>query len=99
MEIHNISLKNSVANNFMAEIRDIKVQNDRLRFRKNLSRLGEILAYEMSKSLDFSEKNIMGLTAPRRETFSVMTLIWLAIKTVRLLDMINKIGQSSIMDR
>ena len=58
MEIHNISLKNSVANNFMAEIRDIKVQNDRLRFRKNLSRLGEILAYEMSKSLDFSEKNI-----------------------------------------
>lgn len=42
----------------MAEVRDIKVQNDRLRFRKNLSRLGEILAYEMSKSLDFSEKNI-----------------------------------------
>lgn len=58
MEIHNISLENSVANNFMAEIRDIKVQNDRLRFRKNLSRLGEILAYEMSKSLDFREKNI-----------------------------------------
>lgn len=58
MKIHNISLENSVANNFMAEVRDIKVQNDRLRFRKNLSRLGEILAYEMSKSLDFSEKNI-----------------------------------------
>ena len=58
MEIHNISLENSVANNFMAEIRDIEVQNDRLRFRKNLSRLGEILAYEMSKSLDFNEKNI-----------------------------------------
>lgn len=58
MKIHNISLENSVANNFMAEVRDIKVQNDRLRFRKNLSRLGEILAYEMSKSLDFSEKKI-----------------------------------------
>jgi len=42
----------------MAEIRDIEVQNDRLRFRKNLSRLGEILAYEMSKSLDFNEKKI-----------------------------------------
>ena len=42
----------------MAEIRDIEVQNDRLRFRKNLSRLGEILAYEMSKSLDFIEKSI-----------------------------------------
>ena len=58
MEIHNISLENSVANNFMAEIRDIEVQKDRLRFRKNLSRLGEILAYEMSKSLDFKEKKI-----------------------------------------
>jgi uracil phosphoribosyltransferase len=42
----------------MAEIRDIEVQNDRLRFRKNLSRLGEILSYEMSKSLDFIEKSI-----------------------------------------
>ena len=42
----------------MAEIRDIKVQNDRLRFRKNLSRLGEVLAYEMSKSLTFYEKTI-----------------------------------------
>ena len=42
----------------MAEIRDIEVQKDRLRFRKNLSRLGEILAYEMSKSLDFKEKKI-----------------------------------------
>jgi len=42
----------------MAEIRDIEVQKDRLRFRKNLSRLGEILAYEMSKSLDYSKKTI-----------------------------------------
>lgn len=42
----------------MAEIRDTEVQKDRLRFRKNLSRLGEILAYEMSKSLDFDNKNI-----------------------------------------
>lgn len=47
-----------MASNFLAEIRDVKVQSDRLRFRKNLSRLGEILAYEMSKSLGFSKKNI-----------------------------------------
>jgi uracil phosphoribosyltransferase len=58
LEIHNISRENSVANNFMAEIRDTEVQKDRLRFRKNLSRLGEILAYEMSKSLDFDSKSI-----------------------------------------
>ena len=37
----------------MAEMRDIRIQNDRLRFRKNLERLGEILAYEISKSLDY----------------------------------------------
>jgi uracil phosphoribosyltransferase len=43
----------SVANQFMAEMRDIRIQNDRLRFRKNLERLGEILAYEISKSLDY----------------------------------------------
>ena len=42
----------------MAEIRDVEVQNDRSRFRKNLSRLGEVLSYEMSKSLDFKEKSI-----------------------------------------
>ena len=58
MKIHNLSETNSVANNFLAEIRDVEVQNDRLRFRKNLSRLGEVLAYEMSKQLDFKEKKI-----------------------------------------
>ncbi len=42
----------------MAEIRDVEVQKDRLRFRRNLSRLGEILAYEMSKELDFDEKTV-----------------------------------------
>jgi len=67
LEIHNISLENSIANNFMAEIRDIEVQNDRLRFRKNLSRLGEILAYEMSKSLDFREKSINTPLVPMKQ--------------------------------
>ncbi len=58
MDIYNLTQENSVANNFMAEIRDVKVQQDRLRFRKNLARLGEILAYEMSKALDFSETTV-----------------------------------------
>jgi uracil phosphoribosyltransferase len=58
LRIHNLSETNSVANTFLAEIRDVNVQNDRLRFRKNLSRLGEVLAYEMSKYLDFEERKI-----------------------------------------
>lgn len=58
MKTHNISQNNSVANNFLAEIRDVDIQTDRLRFRRNLSRLGEILAYEMSKSFDYIKKEI-----------------------------------------
>lgn len=48
----------SIANQFMAEMRDVRIQNDRMRFRKNLERLGEILAYEISKSLDFKAQEI-----------------------------------------
>jgi uracil phosphoribosyltransferase len=55
LNIHNISLNNSIANQFLAEVRDINLQKDRLRFRKNLYRLGEILAYEFSKSLNYNE--------------------------------------------
>lgn len=44
---------NSIGNQFIAELRDVTVQADRLRFRKNLERLGEILAYEISKSFPY----------------------------------------------
>jgi uracil phosphoribosyltransferase len=43
----------SVGNQFIAELRDVSIQKDRLRFRKNLERLGEILAYEISKSFPY----------------------------------------------
>ena len=49
---------NSVGNQFIAELRDVTIQGDRLRFRKNLERVGEILAYEISKSLPFRIKDI-----------------------------------------
>jgi uracil phosphoribosyltransferase len=48
----------SVAHHFLAEIRDVQVQHDRLRFRRNMERLGELLAYELSKSLDYTAKAI-----------------------------------------
>ena len=66
MKIHNISLNNSIASQFLAEVRDVKVQGDRLRFRKNLYRLGEILAYEFSKSLSYNEKTITTPLAPSK---------------------------------
>ncbi|MDQ3394402.1 MAG: uracil phosphoribosyltransferase [Bacteroidota bacterium] len=49
---------NSVAHHFLSEIRDVNVQSDSMRFRKNLERLGEIMAYEVSKKLDYENKEI-----------------------------------------
>lgn len=51
--VNNLSLQHSVFTEFMAEIRDSGVQVDRLRFRRNLERVGEILAYEISKTLKY----------------------------------------------
>ncbi len=45
--------ENSILNNFVAEIRDEQIQKDPLRFRRNLERMGEIMAYEISKTLDY----------------------------------------------
>lgn len=56
MHIHYISDQNSVLNHFLAQIRDVSIQKDSLRFRKNIERIGEIMAYELSKTLDY--KNI-----------------------------------------
>ncbi|MGW8121564.1 uracil phosphoribosyltransferase [Roseivirga echinicomitans] len=48
-----LNTSNSIANNYLAELRNIEVQNDRLRFRTNLQRLGTLMAYEISKGLNF----------------------------------------------
>ena len=48
----------SIANQFLSELRDASIQSDRLRFRKNMERLGEIMAYEISKSFAFSPSTI-----------------------------------------
>ena len=49
--IFNLSEQNSIANRFLSELRSVSVQKDRMRFRRNLERLGEVIAYEISKSL------------------------------------------------
>ena len=50
--------QNSIANNFLAELRNIDIQRDSQRFRKNLERLGEVFAYEISKKLPYQQKDI-----------------------------------------
>lgn len=56
MHIHNLSSQNSVLNTFISEIRDITIQKDQMRFRRNIERIGEVLGYEMSKQLDYKAK-------------------------------------------
>ncbi len=58
MKIINFSESNSILNQYVSEIRNVEVQNDRLRFRRNLERIGEIMAYEMSKTFTYSVKDI-----------------------------------------
>ncbi len=56
--VTNLSEKNSLANRFVAELRDVDIQQDRLRFRRNLERLGEILAYEISQTMRYEPLDI-----------------------------------------
>ena len=56
--IVNLSEQHSLLSNWIAEIRNVDVQKDRMRFRRNLERIGEIAAYEISKVLPFAEAEI-----------------------------------------
>lgn len=58
MIIHNLQEKNSILNKFILEIRDVKIQKDSLRFRRNIERIGEISAYELSKHFSYSSVSV-----------------------------------------
>ncbi|WP_053989937.1 uracil phosphoribosyltransferase [Mangrovimonas sp. TPBH4] len=58
MQIHDFSKENSILNSFIAEMRNVNVQKDPMRFRRNIERTGEILGYELSKVLDYETKAI-----------------------------------------
>ena len=54
----NLGEKNSIFNQFLSEIRDQEIQKDSMRFRRNMERLGEIFAYELSKKLEYIDKDV-----------------------------------------
>ena len=58
MRIVNLGDTNSILNKFVAELRDVDIQKDSLRFRRNVERIGEIRAYEISKEFHYSTKDI-----------------------------------------
>ena len=59
MKVINLGERNSILNKFVAQMRDKDVQKDSMRFRRNLERLGEIFAYEISKLMDNSPKDVV----------------------------------------
>lgn len=69
MEVFVLNQQNSVANHFLAELRDVKIQQDRLRFRTNMTRLGEIMAYEISKMMAYRS---VSLQTPLKETVATL---------------------------
>ena len=58
MKVINLGENNTILNTFVSQIRDREIQKDSMRFRRNLERLGEIFAYEISKTLEYSEKPV-----------------------------------------
>ncbi|MEM9821136.1 MAG: uracil phosphoribosyltransferase [Bacteroidota bacterium] len=55
---YNFSDHNSIVNRFVAELRDVQIQKDRMRFRRNLERIAEVIAYEISKQLDYELQEV-----------------------------------------
>lgn len=58
MKVIHFSEQNSILNQYVAELRDVHIQTDRMRFRRNIERIGELMAYEMSKELTYSVKPV-----------------------------------------
>ena len=71
MEIINLGEKNSIFNQFISEIRNVEIQNDSMRFRRNMERIGEIFSYEISKKMNYTNTKI---TTPLGESWENVIL-------------------------
>lgn len=59
VEIKNLELQDSLFNQILSEIRDAEIQRERMRFRRNLERIGEIMAYEISKTMEYETQEVV----------------------------------------
>lgn len=59
IQIHELGKTDSIFNQFIAELRDAAIQQDRLRFRHNLERIGGIMAYEISKTMEYETEEVV----------------------------------------
>ncbi len=58
MRVKYLGTQNSIFNHFIREIRDVNTQKDAMRFRRNIERIGEVFAYEISKEMDYKEIDV-----------------------------------------
>lgn len=77
--LHILNKQHSVINDFLAQLRDTGIHNDRMRFRTNLARIGQLMAYEISKEMHYTQKRIQ---TPLAETDIYMIDEELVIATI-----------------
>ena len=68
MKVVNFSQSNTVLNQYIAEIRDVNIQGDSLRFRRNIERIGEIMAYEISRDFPYKQIDVQTPLAMAHES-------------------------------
>ena len=71
MKTINLGEKNTIFNHFIAQIRDVDIQSDSMRFRRNIERIGEVFAYEISKEMKYKNKDITTPLGISKETLII----------------------------
>jgi uracil phosphoribosyltransferase len=75
MEIINLGKQNSIFNHLIREIRDVSIQKDAMRFRRNIERIGEVFAYEISKKIGYENKSITTPLGTSKESLMTEKLV------------------------
>lgn len=73
--VHILAQQNSLLNRFIAELRDQEIQTDSMRFRRNMERIGEIFAYEISKHISYKEQKITTPLGVSKMSVPVSTIV------------------------
>ena len=79
MIIHHLEKNNSILNKFISEIRDVAIQQDSLRFRRNIQRIGEVLGYELSKHLEYNSAEITTCLGTKSVNLSINKIVLCSI--------------------
>lgn len=75
MKVFDLGARNTVLNQYVAELRDVHVQNDRMRFRHNVQRIGHVMAYEISKTLVYKSVEVQTPLAVAQASIPVDNIV------------------------